>query len=182
MWERSESEQMTLFLGIPQNELHALFIPPYTIPQSGSRFDPGLDAHLPSTCRTNRNANSRCGKVGTNDSVHGNSLKKPRFPSISPHSIPKSGSRLDPDLVAHLPNIRRTNWNANSNSDLNLSRCPIGGVVGEGSKRIHSARVGRVHSGWLCTTEALHVRYRNKRVVLYSKHGCYSNGGALVLT
>jgi hypothetical protein len=38
-------------------KLHALFIPPYTIPQSGSRFDPDLDAHLPIIRRTNRNAN-----------------------------------------------------------------------------------------------------------------------------
>ena len=38
-------------------ELLALFIPPYTIPQSGSRLDPDLDAHLPIIRRTNRNAN-----------------------------------------------------------------------------------------------------------------------------
>lgn len=57
---------------------------------------------------------SRCGKVGTNDSVPGNSLRELHALFIPPYTIPQSGSRFDPDLDAHLPIIRRTNRNANT--------------------------------------------------------------------
>jgi len=50
-------EQNDSVPGNSLRELHALFIPPYTIPQSGPRLDPDLDAHLPIIRRTNRYAN-----------------------------------------------------------------------------------------------------------------------------
>jgi hypothetical protein len=43
------------------------------------------------------------------DTYPGNSA----LPSIWPYSIPQSGYRIDPDLVAHLPVIHRTSKNAN---------------------------------------------------------------------